>query len=102
MRQEFFLTNLSDQELDTILNLSSEEKEEYILSLIETFYSKFKLTEQQVSELFLAYLSSFELEKVYRTNVKFQCGFTLIYTNTGLIREVTNDLYRFKPVKTLH
>ena len=40
-----------------------------------------------------SYVSSFYLEKMYRTNRFFNEKFTPIYTTTGLIRNIWADLF---------
>ena len=38
-------------------------------------------------------ISSIYVEKLYRSNRFFQESFTMIYTKTGLIRNIVNDIY---------
>jgi hypothetical protein len=47
----------------------------------------------QFVELVESYISSFYLEKLYRSNRFFNEKFIPVYTNTGLIREVVSELF---------
>ena len=40
-----------------------------------------------------SYISSFYVEKMYRSNRFFNEKFVIVYTQTGLIRNVWSDLY---------
>lgn len=89
----FSLYNISDATLNTILNLSDEELTKYIHQLIEKFYPDHMSDDKMYSDLVVGYKSSFIIEKIYRDNLGFQSGFQAIYTKTGLIRDIINDLY---------
>jgi hypothetical protein len=87
----FYLYKVTDEELDAILGLSDSAIDDYIELLIEKFFSTTE-TETQ-NKLRQAYKSSFVLEKVIRNSPIISNNFTAIYTKSGLIREVVNDLY---------
>jgi hypothetical protein len=90
MSTEYKLYELTDEHLDAILALNEEEEEEYISTLIMRFYEQ---AGDRYEDLFISYRASFALEKLYRTNEVFQEGFRAIYTKTGMIRNIINDLY---------
>ena len=94
MNKDYKLYELSDEVLNNILSLSGEEEAVYIDSLIERFYGNIDLDENQYEQLYVAYKSSFILEKFYRNNLEFQKGFQAIYTKTGFIREIVNESFR--------
>lgn len=93
----FYLHELEDSILDDILNLDHVELEEYILSLINNYYPN--CGDTRTKELIKAYKASFLLEKVYRSSDMLIDNFTAVYTKTGLIRELVNDLYSITAIK---
>ena len=49
--------------------------------------------ENEYEDLLESYISSIYVEKLYRSNRFFQESFTMIYTKTGLVRNIVNDIY---------
>ncbi len=90
MSTEYKLYELSDEHLNAILSLNEDEEEKYINTLISRFYPNI---DDRYEELFISYKASFVLEKLYRSNISFQNGFRAIYTKTGMIRNIINDIY---------
>lgn len=88
----FFLHNLPDKVLQDILNLSGEEKFAYFNNLIKRFYPNVD-TVEEFDKLLKAYNASFALEYIFRNDEDIGEAFTCIYTKTGLVRELENDLY---------
>ena len=88
---KFELYELTDEQLNEILSLRDQQQELYINTLIQRFYPE--VDEQNYIKLQIAYKSSFILEKFYRSNLVFQEGFQAIYTRTGLIRDIINEVY---------
>lgn len=86
------LEELSDESLDAVLAFTPEQKIKYFSTLIETFYKD--AGEEEIDTLLQHYISSFYLEKIYRSNVFLYKAYTPIYTSTGLIRNlVANNYY---------
>lgn len=95
----FYLYDLEDTVLNSILKLPIQELDNYIYALICRFYPYTAKTSEYYKQLEKAYKSSFVLEKLYRTNDILAENYTAIYTRTGLIREVVLDLYSITPDK---
>lgn len=93
MRNIFILQELPDESLDTILSLSPEQKSRYFEAMIATFYPNLTKNTNEYEEMVATYLSSFCVEKIYRSNRFFNEKFTPIYTTTGIIRNIVSDLY---------
>jgi hypothetical protein len=87
----FFLNELALNKLEDILALSDQEQYEYYIQLVRRFYPNPESEDKQ--KLIFSYKGSFELEYLLRTEPVIAQAFTCIYTRTGMIREVTNDLY---------
>ncbi len=89
----FYLHELEDEVLNEILQLPFEELDNYIYALISRFYPTTPKPSDRYTKLVKAYKASFVLEKLYRSNDLLSENYTAIYTKTGLIRELVNDLY---------
>lgn len=87
----FFLHNLPINKLEDVLGLTKEEQHYYYLQLVKRFYPDSDAEDK--AKLVNAYIASFELEYLLRTEPNLSDAFTCVYTKTGLIREVSNDLY---------
>lgn len=87
----FFLSKLPTSKLEDILGLSDEEQHYYCLQLIKRFYPDSDKDEKE--KLIKAYKAGFELEYLLRTEPNLADAFTCVYTKTGMIREVSNDIY---------
>lgn len=86
-----YLHELSLEVIKKVNSMKDQEKTTYFLNLISRFYPTADLETKQ--KLLYAYNGSFYLEEVYREVVKLSGAFTAVYTRTGLIRELVNDIY---------
>ena len=93
MTQEFILENLDEETLDHILALPPEAKTTYFTKLTKKFYPKIDDKSDKFKDILESYISSFYVEKMYRSNRFFNEKFVIVYTQTGLIRNVWSDLY---------
>lgn len=89
----FILEELPDESLDTILSLSLTQKSAYFITMVKTFYPEVLEGSEDFDQLLESYVSSFYVEKLYRSNRFFNEKFTPIYTSTGLIRNIIADMY---------
>jgi len=90
---DFSLAQLPDSALENINSLSAQERTMYFHQMIEKFYPDVDTQDPFYPKLQQSYSSSFSLEQVLRGNKSLQIGFTAIYTKTGIIRDIVNDLY---------
>ena len=102
MKSEFRLEDFSDESLDSILCLTIESKTKYFEEMVKSYYPKVDQDTDHFVELVESYISSFYLEKLYRSNRFFNEKFIPIYTNTGLIREVVSDLFFIDDTLIVH
>lgn len=86
-----FLHKLPDNSIETIVSMPEDEQDKYFYQLISRFYKNSEIETRK--DLIEAYRASFILEYMYRTTPDIQDNFTAVYTQTGLIREITNNLY---------
>ena len=93
MTEELILENLSEELLDYVLALSPEAKNVYFTKLAKKFYPKIDQKSDEFTNIVESYVSSFYVEKMYRSNRFFNEKFIIVYTQTGLIRNVWSDLY---------
>jgi len=93
MKKSLILEELSDESLDTILSLPPKNKVEYFRQLTKAFYPSLDPNSEQFLTVVETYISSFYIEKLYRSNRFFNEKFTPIYTNTGLIRNLIADIF---------
>jgi len=91
--KNFLLEELPDENLDQILSLSLKGKAHYFSRLIVAYYPDHEDGSDEYNKLIEAYVSSFYLEKMYRSNRFFNESFTPIYTTTGLIRNIWADIF---------
>ena len=87
------LCDLQDETIDYLLGMQLDDKRAYFHKLIETYYQDVLDDEFEYEELLQNYISSMYVEKLYRSNRFFNEQFTIVYTQTGLIRNVINDTY---------
>jgi len=87
------LAEMDEKTLDYVLTRSPEERQRYFSGLIINHFPKISQETEQFLQLLVGYECSFMLEKLYRNNLHLREGFTPIYTQTGLIREIVNDIY---------
>lgn len=88
----FILGELSTEKLEDILGLTEEDREYYFMHLIKRFYPDVEDKDEK-DRLLDNYQGSFELEYILRIEPIIAKVFTCVYTKTGLLREVSNDLY---------
>lgn len=89
----FILEDLSDETIDVVLAMPPKTRVTYYEKLIKVFYPDIEKDSENWEELIENYNSSFYVEKMYRTNRFFNEKFTVIYTDTGLIRNIWADLF---------
>jgi hypothetical protein len=102
VKSEFRLEDFSDESLDSILCLTIESKTKYFEAMVKSYYPKVDQDTDYFVELVESYISSFYLEKLYRSNRFFNEKFIPVYTNTGLIREVVSDLFFIDDTLIVH
>ena len=93
MTEQLILENLPEDVLDHVLSLPPEAKTVYFTKLTKKFYPKIDQKSDQFTNIVESYVSSFYVEKMYRSNRFFNEKFIIVYTQTGLIRNVWSDLY---------
>ena len=91
--EPFELFNIPESTLNYVLSLPEEEKTGYFHTIINRYYADRELSSEKYKELQVAYRASFMLEKIYRNNKAIRDGFRPVYSKTGLIRDLINDLY---------
>ena len=93
MTNTFILQDLSDESLDAVLSLSVPQKTSYFVAMIKNFYPAIDESTSQFEDLLASYVSSFYVEKIYRSNRFFNEKFIPVYTGTGLIRNIIAEMY---------
>ena len=93
MTEQLILENLPEDVLDHVLSLPPEAKTVYFTKLTKKFYPKIDQKSDEFTNIVESYISSFYVEKMYRSNRFFNEKFIIVYTQTGLIRNVWSDLY---------
>ncbi len=93
MNNRFILEELSDESLDAVLSLPLDKKSSYFTAMLNSFYPNVVEGTDEFDDLIASYLSSFCIEKIYRSNNFFNEKFTIIYTTTGIIRNIILDMY---------
>ncbi len=93
MTKKYILEDIPEEVLDEILSLQPKAKSYYFSKLSKQFYPDFVEDSDEYKELIESYVSSFYVEKMYRTNRFFNERFTPVYTETGLIRNIISDLF---------
>jgi len=89
----FELSSLVEVRLNAFISLSMEAKQTYIGELIQAFYPNALDDEKTYADLTMSYVSSFYVEKLYRSNRFFNEMFIPTYTKTGLIRNIINQTF---------
>lgn len=92
MPKSFLLEEFPEDALDQVLSLPPQGKSKYFAKLAKEFYD-FPEDSEEFKDIVESYISSFYLEKMYRSNRFFNEKFTPVYTTTGLIRNVWADLF---------
>jgi hypothetical protein len=93
MKNILILEELSDESLNAILSLPRKNKIEYFKQLTKAYYPSLEENSEQFLTVVETYISSFYVEKLYRSNNFFNEKFTPVYTNTGLIRNLIADIF---------
>ena len=93
MSETFTLSEFEDESLDYVIGMPLSIKRDYFHKLVESFYPKSINREEEYESLMESYMASFYVEKLYRSNRFFKEKFTMIYTKTGLVRNIVNDIY---------
>lgn len=93
MKKEFILEELPDESLDAILCLTPAQKTKYFSLMVKTYYPNQVEGSKEFTDLLETYISSFYVEKLYRSNRFFHEKFSPVYTSTGLIRDVVADIF---------
>ena len=93
MNNRFILEELSDESLDAVLSLPLDKKSSYFTAMLKSFYPSVEEGTDDFDNLIASYLSSFYVEKIYRSNNFFNEKFTVVYTTTGLIRNIISEMY---------
>jgi len=87
------LQDISNEDLDSILGMPLSSKKSFFAKMINKYFPELREEDPMYKDTLEAYLSSFYVEKLYRSNKFFQEKFVMVYTNTGLVRNVINELY---------
>ena len=93
MSKRLILEEITTESLDAVLSLPAVNKANYFSELLKTFYPNIEESSDEYTDMLELYISSFYVEKLYRTNRFFNEKFTPIYTQTGLIRNIIADRY---------
>jgi hypothetical protein len=93
MNNRLILEEIENDSLDAILALSPEQKVKYFSALLKQFYPNVEINSDKYKDLLQNYVSSFYVEKLYRSNRFFNEKFIPIYTDTGLIRNIVADIF---------
>lgn len=93
MTKYFNLQDLTNDSLDAVLSLPLQQKSNYFVAMVKSFYPKIEESTPEFESLIASYISSFYVEKIYRSNRFFNEKFTPVYTKTGLIRNIIADMY---------
>lgn len=87
------LKNVPEDKIDSVLALSEQEQDIFFSNLIKKYYPSVDVNTDAFSVLMASYISSWVTEKLYRNNSFMNACFSVIYTKTGLIRNICNDIY---------
>jgi hypothetical protein len=93
MNITFILDELPEESLDAVLSLPPAGKSAYFKKLMDLFYPNLAEGSDEYTDTIETYISSFYIEKLYRTNRFFNEKYIPIYTKTGLIRNIVADMY---------
>ena len=93
MTKKFILEEISDESLDQVLSFQPKVKNHYFITLASEFYPDLDSKSEEYKRLIEAYVSSFYVEKMYRTNRFFNESFTPVYTDTGLLRNIVANIF---------
>jgi hypothetical protein len=93
MGQTLHLGDIEEDKLDAVLSLNDNGKTIFFDNLISQYYSHIEKDSNQYLSLQNHYRCCWMMEKIYRNNNFMKESFSVVYTKTGLIRNIWNDLY---------
>jgi hypothetical protein len=93
MTRELTLNEIDESQIDSVLSLNEEGKTVFFDSLITQYFPNIKRESAEYHNLQVHYRACWLLEKIYRNNGFMKECFSVVYTKTGLIRNIWNDLY---------
>jgi hypothetical protein len=93
VERHFMLNEVEEVQLDSVLSLNDAGKTVFFDKLIKQYYPHALEDSELYSTLQIQYRSCWMTEKIYRNNVFFKECFSVVYTKTGLIRDIINDMY---------
>ena len=90
---EISLGDIDEEKIDLVLSLNEQAKSVFFDSLITRFYPSVDRDSDYYYALQAYYRGSWVAEKLYRNNQYLKDYFSVVYTKTGLIRNIWNDMY---------
>jgi len=87
------LSEVDEEKIDVVLSLSDTAKIKIFGEMIANYYPQAMEDEKRFAELQRAYRDCWMMEKLYRNNIFLKESFTMVYTQTGLIRNIWMDMY---------
>ena len=90
---KLLLNEIEESKIDVVLSLNEQGKTVFFDSLIKQFYPHIEKDSQDYAALQVNYRSCWMVEKIYRNNDFMKECFSIVYTKTGLIRNIWNDIY---------
>lgn len=93
MDYELHLGEVEEVKIDTVLSFNEQAKTQFFHSLISKFYPDVEQNSQTYLALQAYYRGCWAAEKLYRNNQFLKDCFSVVYTKTGLIRNIWNDMY---------
>jgi len=93
MGHTLFLGEIEEDKLDAVLSLNDNGKTVFFDNLITQYYTHIEKNSNQYLALQTHYRCCWMMEKIYRNNHFMKESFSVVYTKTGLIRNIWNDLY---------
>jgi len=96
------LSELTDAQLDYILGMGTVKRAEYLSTVLHQQFPNVQVGSKEYTELLECYISSFFVEKLYRSNRFFNEKFIVTYTDTGMIHSITSNIYFDEKSFTIH
>ena len=93
MEHSLLLNEIEEDKLDIVLSLNEAGKTIFFDGLIVNYYPHIEKNSEQYNALQTHYKCCWMMEKIYRNNHFMKECFSVVYTKTGLIRNIWNDLY---------
>jgi hypothetical protein len=93
MAQSLLLNEVDEDKLDAVLSLNEMGKTIFFATLIQSHFPHIEKSSEQYKSLQVHYRCCWMMEKIYRNNQFMKECFSVVYTKTGLIRNIWNDLY---------